>query len=74
MKFTLALVLLTAFAGYAHAGTPFVPHVNQYVPKPTPGPGPCIQCGGMQLKNNYNTVINPAQNYTPGLANKAIGR
>jgi hypothetical protein len=74
MKFTLALVLLTAFAGYAHAGNLYVPRANQYVPRPTPGPGPCIQCGGMQLKNNHDTVINPTQKYTPTLGNTVISR
>jgi hypothetical protein len=71
MKIALALAMLTAFTGYADAGNIYIPRVNQYLPKPVPGPGPCIACGGVQLKQNYGTLINPAQNLTPNLANKS---
>jgi hypothetical protein len=74
MKFALALAMLTAFSGYAIAGNIYTPRVYQSVPKPVPGPGPCIQCGGIQLKQDYGNVINPARNYTPYVTGKSAIR
>jgi hypothetical protein len=73
MKLTLALAMLAAFTGYAHAGNLYVPQVKQYVPKPIPGRGPCIQCG-IQINPGYGSVINPAQNNTLNYVPYAVGK